>query len=190
MSSMCFLKRNGEIHQSLLLTDTTAQINMTIMAVESCHLRILTIGAGASGGVNGGGSGYLHYENIVLKQGMYSVMAKVANGSENGYESSMVGVFGIFGDTIHTANNAYGMNGYSGGARQGSECVAGSDGSDGHCSGSGSGTGEDIRDYAFNTWKLTPGDPGRGSFSQWSGPLGGGGGGILVDGSGPEADEE
>ena len=62
----------------------------------------------------------------------------------------------------------------------------GSDGSAGEGSGGGSGTGEDIREYVFTAWTLTPG---AGGIHYEDGCYGGGGGGVMVDGAGPDTDQ-
>ena len=85
----------------------------------------------------------------------------------------------------------YSGKGYSGGGQFIRDTLAGynggSDGSDGEGSLGGSGTGEDIREYVFKTWTLTPGAGGedQGCFIN---QCGGGGGGVLVDGAGPDSD--
>ena len=71
------------------------------------------------------------------------------------------------------------LTGYSGG----------SDGSDGEGSRGGSGTHEDISDYIFTTWTLTPGDGGSPSYNYWLKYFGGGGGGVLVNSSGPSTNQ-
>ena len=72
--------------------------------------------------------------------------------------------------------------GYSGGGQWDYDGAysGGYDGSEGGGSQGGSGTHEDISEYIFTKWKLTPGD--GGSHYDY---YGGGGGGVMVDGSGP-----
>ena len=86
--------------------------------------------------------------------------------------------------------------GYSGGGQaQGIGHSGGSDGSDGDGTYGGSGTQEEISDYIFITWTLTPGDGGSAHYStyytgnggSWNG---GGGGGVLVNSKGPGTDTE
>ena len=59
----------------------------------------------------------------------------------------------------------------------------GGDGEDGTDGQGGKGTGEDISQFTFTSWSLSPGAGG----SEYYGAYGGGGGGVLVDGAGPEA---
>ena len=54
----------------------------------------------------------------------------------------------------------------------------------------GSGTGEDISEYSFTAWTLSPGAGGKCySYGSSSYYYGGGGGGVMVDGLGPEASQ-
>ena len=86
---------------------------------------------------------------------------------------------------------ASGGDGYSGGGGRGL-CYGGSDGRDGVCidggMGVGSGTGEDLRNFTFESWTLTPGDGGVYFEESWHYYYGGGGGGVIVNGAGPEDD--
>ena len=86
--------------------------------------------------------------------------------------------------------------GYSGGGEfikySDSGYKGGSDGSagEGRRGEGGSGTGEDISEYVFTTWTLTPGAGGSpiGCGPSAANQCGGGGGGVLVDGAGPDTD--
>ena len=50
----------------------------------------------------------------------------------------------------------------------------------------GHGTREDVTSYHFENWKVTPGDGGLGLYDGDDTVWGGGGGGVLVNGEGPE----
>ena len=76
-----------------------------------------------------------------------------------------------------------------------SEYKGGSNGGYGEGAGGGKGSGDDVTSFVFSSWKLSPGDPGQGyngSYASYSSSYiykifyGGGGGGVLVDGAGPE----
>lgn len=147
---------------------------------------------GGGGKLHGGGSGYLQYQRIWLSTGISSLHA-VAGACCFPAQPSTV----TYNGTSIVANPGQrgeydngGGAGYSGGAEGNAGFGAyngGSGGSDGGGSGGGSGTHEDISDYIFTTWNLTPGD--GGSAQSYSGSwYGGGGGGVMVDGSGPETD--
>ena len=129
---------------------------------SSCELTILAVGGGGDCHFQGGGSGYLQYQKISLSSGITSLHATagaraqpssvtfngrsiVANPGQGG-ELDNDGGAGYSGGGQYVGNG----NGYSGG----------SDGSDGGGSRGGSGTHEDISDYIFTTWQLTPGDGG------------------------------
>ena len=54
-------------------------------------------------------------------------------------------------------------------------------------SGRNIGTGEDISEYTFTSFTLTPGAGGEYYYVNQYSSYGGGGGGVLVNGWGPEA---
>ena len=186
----CFFEVNGDRLESLVVTED--EVDLAVIAAGSCELTVLAVGGGGRGYGSGGGSGYLQYQKKRIDQfsGITSINAK-AGGPDN--PSSVTYNNG----TIVLANPGQGGNlggggkGYSGAGQFIRDTLdgynGGSDGSDGEGSPSGSGTGEDIREYVFKTWTLTPGAGGvdQGcSINQ----CGGGGGGVLVDGAGPDSD--
>ena len=85
------------------------------------------------------------------------------------------------GDSSHGAGA-----GYTGGGagKFNSGYTGGSDGSDGERPDGSSGTHEDISDYIFITWTLTPGDGGS-AFYDYSG----GNGGVMMNSGGPGKDK-
>ena len=88
------------------------------------------------------------------------------------------------------ASNGDGGDGYSGGGGFGDRSHGGSDGGDGDdgsLGSGGSGTGEDISQYVFDAWTLSPGSGGVPDTGCAPYDCAGGGGGVLVDGAGPEA---
>ena len=82
-----------------------------------------------------------------------------------------------------------GGDGYCGGGdRFPRPSRGGTDGSDGEGDGQeGRGTGEDVSDYHFNNFVLTPAP---GGYRDGSGGGGGGGGGVLVNNVGPQPHHE
>jgi len=191
-----------------MLTDTKAEINVNLLwGSRSCELRLLAVGGGGGGeGYNaGGGSGYILYETLTLDQGLNIISAQV--GADR--QASTVKINGDIILTAESGRDTYyeqeqehyyysGGDGYSGGGGgfgvPFDQCDGGSDGGSGKGPSGGSGTGEDIRDYTFTSWILTPGAGGNCFDSE---PVdittirdncaGGGGGGVMVEGAGPEA---
>ena len=180
-SSECFFNVNGDRLMSVKVTED--QVDVIVNAFGSCELTILAVGGGGEGYLQGGGSGYLQYQKISLSSGITSLHAIAGASAQpssvtfNG--TSIVANPGQGGDSDND-----GGAGYSGGGQYDYGYSGGYDGSDGGGSHGGSGTHEDISDYIFTTWKLTPGDGGSPAGS-W----GGGGGGVLVDQLGPDADD-
>ena len=80
-----------------------------------------------------------------------------------------------------------GGDGYSGGGGYGG-CDGGSGGGDGVCWG-GRGTGEDITSYELQNYQLSAGAGGQ-YYPNDVYDHGGGGGGVLVDGAGPDVEEK
>ena len=164
--SSCSLVMNGESHQSLMLTDTEDEVSITVSGSGPCQLTLLAVGGGGNGNYAGGGSGYLQYQIVALnlrEKVNTTIIARVGAGTQASTVS-------IDGDTTVTAESGqsvnsvwynYGGDGYSGGGCYGS-CEGGSDGGDGgdregEEGTGGSGTGEDIQEYTFTSWTLTPG---------------------------------
>ena len=152
------------------------------------------------GGVGGGGgSGFLKYQNVALEAGLNVISARVGAGQQACLgavqQASTLGINGVFMTALYgrDGNGLYGGNGYSGGGATGfaQGYNGGSNGSDGESykqyDGEGSGTGEDVSKYIFTAWNLTPGAGGFNLTTEDYHAYGGGGGGVLVDGAGPEA---
>ena len=186
-SSECSFDVNGDRLMSLMVTED--QVDITVNVSGLCEITILAVGGGGRGHGQGGGSGYLQYQKIWLSSGITSLHATagaysgasssvtfngisiVANPGQEGELDNDGGAGYCGGGDYHLDSD----NGYSGGY----------DGSDGGGSLGGSGTHEDISEYVFTTWKLTPGGGGSPVACGSGNQCGGGGGGVMVDGSGP-----
>ena len=181
----CFFIVNDDQVESLMVTEE--EVDLPVIAFGSCELNILAVGGGGRGLYQGGGSGYLQYQKKKIDpfSGITSLNAKAGSYAEAStvtYNGSIV---------LVQANPGQEADGYSGGGQYefpichgGSD--GGSDGSDGEGSRGGSGTGEDISEYVFTAWTLTPG---AGGIHYEDGCYGGGGGGVMVDGAGPDTDQ-
>ena len=160
-------------------------------------LRVLAVGGGGMGGFGfGGGSGYIHYHSQTLTSDDTVTVISLKEGGER-----QPSVVTINNQTIEAApgqNGAYGgsgSEGYSGGGGSGQDCCkGGSNGGDGESGRSygggvskgGTGSGEDITAYKMNNFELTPGAGGKHASQYNAYFYGGGGGGILVNGEGPQ----
>jgi len=186
-SSVCSIIVDGEIHQSYLFNDSSADYNVQLLGDDKCEMRILAIGGGGVGdtyGGLGGGSGYLAAE----KRSMAGVVnMKVKVGASEGYSSSSSTVE-LNGEVIVTAKGGgdgsfgYAGDGYSGGGGSFDESNGarhgGSDGEDGEGDSRGDGTGQELTSFKFDNFVLTPGV--GGFFNH-----GGGGGGVVINGGSP-----
>ena len=192
-SSECFFIVIGHHLMSQMVIED--QIDVIVNAFGSCELTILAIG--------GGGEGY--YTTKEAAMGISSIRRLVSqlesrlsilrqeptlclpqsHSMEHG--TSIVANPGQKGGGQNNGGGA----GYSGGRQYSDgdgDYTGGSDGSDGGGSKGGSGDHEDISEYIFITWQLTPGDggsPNGGLFGNY----GEGGGGVMVDESGPETND-
>ena len=195
----------GVSTKALMVTDTREVTEATLVQAgnprDTCQLRSLLVGGGgyARQGETqaGAGSGFLHY----LSYGGYGGAELRVGVGEAGEASTLT----ISGDTFSglpgqdASKDHYGFSkggdGYSGGGDFGRN-KGGTDGSDGWGSGDeGDGQRIDIRTlmetgvWKLTRWNVTPGAPGEYSFYDNNlayNQVGGGGGGILVDGQGPE----
>lgn len=183
------------------ITEVNKHHTITITAGTGvCTLTFLLVGGGGSGydkagqnsankdGGAGGGSGYVQYKSLTLSRGVTEISVFVGSGST----SSNVSVNGDITNANPGENGVYvGGDGYSGGGSADINIYpdentfgagGGYDGGRGYgILWYGDGTGENVRDYTFDSFILTPGD--GGVPVSWSG---GGGGGVLVNGKGPE----
>ena len=200
----------GTLQSSMLFTEPSIKVDL-VSSSSDCQLRALVIGGGGwtynpSMSTGGGGSGYLKYHSQAIRYcKSNSKLSKRLAYSPNTQVQLTVGPdreasnIIINGEVIEAApgHNGGGTggeagDGYSGGGYAGKHS-GGSDGSNGE-GGSGDyvgeGTGEDLASYQFDNFDLSPGlggeyyqDP-----SCWflCNANGGGGGGVLVNGEGPQ----
>ena len=176
----CFIMSmsNGEKNQSLMLTDTSQDHKFVAFGSESCQLRALVVGAG--GGSNGwttGGSGSGYIKNIQVSMPSFNEEIQVSIGGSVEESAIKINNHETFrAEPGRSTPNLNGGDGYSGGGSY--DSAGGSDGSDGEGNYGGHGTGEDITNYKFFAFEITPGQGGNAD--------GGGGGGVLVNGQGPD----
>ena len=189
VSALCTMKIEGQSHQSYMFTDTGSLTKVQLMGNENCQMRILAVGGGGWGypyawGGRGGGSGYITIQDQYINLGVSYLAVSVGTHGESSrvtFNGEVI-VEALPGGSI--ANNQ--MNdGYSGGGYwiSGDAVRGGYDGSNGEGGGGGQGTGEDVRNYSFENFLLTPG---AGGYREG----GGGGGGVLVNGGGPPRDHQ
>ena len=192
-STNCFLEVNGELKKSMILTDTSEIFKISVHGSGLCKLRFLAVGGGGKGYFSGGGSGYVIYGKTTITPDLYGETSIIADGGDQREASTI----SINGDVKRAESGKdrkdgdqeknRGGDGYSGGGDNSGSSYGGSNGANGGGEDGGKGTGEDISKYEFNTWHLSPGEGGK----FWAGcsgdPCGGGGGGVLVGGVGPNA---
>jgi len=209
--SPCSLEVNGQILTSYMFDRTDLDNKMKVIGDgDNCTMRILVVGGGGSGDFHqnesyyysggGGGSGYLYY--TILPSFPWSIMDFTVTVGSFGEPSVVKFLNGPY-DGMYFIDADPGQNGYHNGSDNGGDgycgggagCCnqhgsmpycGGSDGSDGENDvadgdGGGHGTGEDIKEYKFDNFELSPGKGGC-----WGIEAGGGGGGVLVNGQGPE----
>ena len=192
---MCVLAVGGEFHQALLLTNTTVEHSIQLVGYGQCVMRALLVGGGGRGGYNyensaaGGGSGYLALYSDYISPGVTDITVKVgdqAHGSQLAANGQLL-VEAAHGQ--HGFAGIKGGDGYCGGGdRFPRPSRGGTAGSDGEGDGQeGRGTGEEVSDYHFNNFVLTPAP---GGYRDGSGGGGGGGGGVLVNNVGPQPHHE
>ena len=188
--------------KSLQLTEP-GHHNVTISG-SNCQLRVLAVGGGgwSNDGGNmggGGGSGYIVYQSLnVSNDELVLTVAdhrQPSTVSLDGHDIIVAGAGGDYGGAM------IGGDGYSGGGalslQQGMN--GGSDGGDGEgeemcidcgLTTEGHGSGVNVSSYHLNNFVLSPGV--GGVWSEHPGHYfhAGGGGGVLVDGEGPQRDND
>ena len=192
---------------SYYMFEKTGDTTVNIAALGDCELTVLAVGGGGYRGFlsdvggssitghGGGGSGYVVNTSVQVPASQLVVRV----GGPGGQTSLQT----IEGEIIVTAapgengNSYYGGAGYSGGGgvyyssgsyfRSGN---GGEDGGDGYGTNEeptngwgGEGSGLDVSSISLQQFSLSPGVGGKVSGST---NYGGGGGGVLVDGTGPQ----
>ena len=177
--------------QSLMLTEDDTDrgdMEVNVLSTGTCTLRVLAVGGGGrgSGRDEGGGSGFVKYQIIDLEIGPHTLQVHVGTENEASYINIDNGTMMISADRGGSGiKDGKGGDGYSGGGDKGND--GGTDGGAGGGPNGGHGTGENITEFSFNSWILSPGKGGE-KFEGRDGG-GGGGGGVLVDEEGPRAEE-
>ena len=200
---------DGESSKSVMITAVAEPKEISVSGAGACEVTLLLVGSGgySRSGCAGAGSGHLVYSALQLSAGtvLRAVVGQGSGYADHVHEGNTSVLFstpvtidgitveGIMAQPAEVAGFNNGGSGYSGGGGAG-YCESpnpqfageggsdGSDGRDGYRGQGGEGTGEDISNYVFASWTLTPGVGGKTASSRF----GGGGGGILVDGAGPQ----
>ena len=185
----------------------TGDTPVNILSLGDCELTVVAVGGGGGSADNyrggAGGSGYVVVSSTIVTVPASELLVRVGGpGQLTSMETSE-------GETIVTAQHGghgsddyhYGGAGYSGGGGGGYSSGAGGyssgaggeggedggdggDSSDGALGSGGAGSGLNISSIIMEIFSLSPGAGGK-----RDGRYGGGGGGILVDNSGPQETE-
>ena len=171
--------------------NTTGDTSLNILAPgkEDCELSVVAVGGGGSHSYLGGGSGRVasttmtvSTSQLVVRVGGPRQLSSLETSEGQAIITAQPGEDGFSQD---------GGAGYSGGGGGGSDSSYqggdggqdGGDGEDGSCNGCPGGTGSDLDLSAIKLtrFSLTPGLGGTKNAH-----YGGGGGGVMVDGEGPQ----
>ena len=163
---------------------------VNILALGDCELTVVAVGGGGWGATGSGGSGYVVTNSFTVYPFTPSqLVVRVGGPGEN--SSLQISEGGTI-ITAQSGGNAHVYNGgagYSGGGGGNYNYISGgyggANGGDGQDSAygdpGGAGSGFDISTISLTKFSLSPGAGGqRGS------QYGGGGGGLMVDGAGPQ----
>ena len=168
---------------------TTTQYELTVVAVGG--------GGGTSAG-GGGGSGFVAFTTTTVSTSQFVV--RVGGPGEPSSVETFEGQTIIIAQPglVSPPEGYDGGPGYSGGGGG----FAGDDGGDGGedggdgdpairngCGVGGAGSHFKISSVPISSFLLTPGRGGKGNPGQLRGGMGGGGGGVMVDGLGPHQSE-
>ena len=180
----CQLIYNGVGNRSLLLTDSAYVFVDSFTETGDCPVKILAVGPGGNGNYGGGGGSGL----FAYFEGLFTVNATLPILVDSDSDTSVS--LPSIGEEVTAAKggsgkapNGGGGDGYSGGGSDSLEVKGnrgGSNGGNGEGDAGGLGSGQDISEFVFVNFKLTPGAGG-----EPSGRNGGGGGGVLINDQGP-----
>ena len=187
-----YLDEGVMLPQGVLVTEGERNISLSLLILGVCPSPVaIAIGGGSDGYLGGGGSGYVDYSVNWHKQGYTKLQAYPGSDNEDSYIRDITEnmdvvrggrglIFGGYdGGAGYSGGGGYGNNGFGGG-------YGGSDGSDGTGSSPGDGgVGSDLKidTIPLSTFVLSPGEGGIANG------YGGGGGGVLIDGQGPDRPE-
>lgn len=158
-------------------TNITVTFNISDPAMLLCELNIVAVGGGGrleGGYYGGGGSGYVSSINVSLN--FLQLTVRVGWPGEKSTIGTPDQLF-LSASSGGDSSDDLAGSGYSGG---GYRADGGEDGGDGYGSRGGKGSGLDLSSITLQNFSLTPGVGGKAQ-----GSIGGGGGGVLVNGVGP-----
>ena len=169
----------------------TGANTVNIRAFGDCEFTVVAVGGGGrgDGGDGGGGSGYVVSTSIKIPTSQ--LMVRVGGPEETSSLQTSEGktiITAAPGEDSHGNNGGAGYSGGGGGAGYnnyggdgGEDGGDGYDSSDGYGNPGGAGSGLDISTIRLEHFSLSPGVGGLRNSR-----YGGGGGGVMVDGSGPQ----
>jgi len=191
-SPNCRLIVDGENVTHAMFTKTGSWVQVKIdPPTADCDMKILAIGGGGDAWGAGGGSGYISYTTRTIS----TEEIRIYVGNQRQHTVVTLNDDEVRAEPGESGGDNNGGSGYSGGgAYCGSTdgCNGGYNGGDGEDGPEdrggrgGRGTGEDVTQYKFDHYKLSPGDAGEGWKSSYGYYYGGGGGGVLINGVGPD----
>ena len=171
----------------------TAGVNITLnihLVFSSCQLKILLVGGGGRAGSGGGGSGYIHYYQTTVEHDTWISVTVGDSGQPSLVTLEDTVLEASPGDDYESGTNN-GAAGYSGGGAwcgRSDGCDGGTDGGageDGAVYHGGTGAGDIVSEYSSDHYQLRAGAGGVRWLTDSQFYLGGGGGGVLVNGEGP-----
>ena len=189
LSDGCYISLDSDDNSYDSVTLTSPNITSVKIhgGAGSCTLQVLLVGGGGDATEaaldleGGGGSGFVQSYRLELQPGDAEMTVRVGMSREV-TEITLYDMT-LFAQSGADGKSSSGGNGYSGG---GYSMPGGSDGGNGLGTKGGSGSGLDISALPFSSVTLTPGAGGF-VYDNIMQIYGGGGGGVLVNGEGPEA---
>ena len=178
------------LQSSYRFENTGNTTTTNILALGECELTVLAVGGGGTGYNGGGGSGYVASTSVevLTSQLIVKVGGRLKSSSLETSEGEII-ITAAFGESGGYTAFHNGGAGYSGGGGGGSSYSGdgGEDGGNGHGGrgSGGAGSGLDISSIHLQQFSLTPGVRGK-EHAPYGDRYGGGGGGVLVDGTGPQ----
>ena len=192
------LDSEAKMVRNLMITEPSLNTTVSLFSFKSCTLTALAVGGGGDFGSAsgvccgaGGGSGYIKTNSVIISASTSQLLVTVGGSGMPSFVHISEELF-LEANAGKDAIGMHGGDGYSGGG--GGSCDkygggnGGSNGEDGYGQQGKQGKGSKFKldDINLKYFNLSPGNGGTHDYTS---RCGGGGGGLLVDGSGPQTSD-
>ena len=171
------MSNGSSVMQAFLFNEPSIDVHTVNLGNSNCHLGI---GGGGHGKHGGGGSGEVPHASYFPDR-YTDLLVRVRGSGESSSVTTVGGESVLLAESGADHSGDDGGSGYSGGGGYGGGNGGsnGGDGVSGRFGTGGTGRGVDLTNFVSEMFTITPGD------GDVVNECGGGGGGVLINGTGP-----